>query len=593
MKHLIYTLLALILLVNTSCTNDDNDISDLVIDDIRNEVPCEIDFNTILPNDIIEIGCDYDLNGQTISLPENVTFNDNGGSISNGTLIYNGGLIDGKLLNIDLEIEGSVRLIDTKFIFEKEKWNITEGQVSDNVAITNKDNINTAIVLVKELRGYTFEVDNIDAYFNVSHTSKRHDVEATILIPSNFHFKMGENCNFRVQPNSELGYVLMYSRSTENVLISGGKLWGDRYTHDYNSISGTHEWGHLIMFRGVHNSTIDGVEIHEGTGDGFEIGGTDHRNNDGSLKPHGRESNNVTVKNCLINDHRRNNISIVDGTDLFIEYNTITNSGSGTTDTSTINSNGISPRAGIDIEAFKNNAPDNNSVYHWELCTNIHIRNNTFENSFSIDVAIYNGETTSIYGNTFRSKRAVGASYAYNNKIYNNTFERPAGLMDGSQAIILEPRYWANGNHRMKDIEVNNNTFTGYQYAIVAGGKDHKFTNNTITDCQRGIVLITSEGLEFDNNVINSSVNNSYGYYTFSPETSIKNTLIKNGETNVQGLGLYFSYKNNDAEGEITIDNVDFNGDIALKWAQNITVKNSIYNDIIITNCNPTLINNN
>ena len=110
---------------------------------------------------------------------------------------------------------------------------------------------------------------------------------------------------------SALALVKFYfsKKSTENVLISGGKLWGDRYTHDYNSISGTHEWGHIIMLRGVHNSTVDGVEIHEAAGDGIEIGGTAHRNNDGSLKPHGRESYNVTIKNCLINDHRRNNMS--------------------------------------------------------------------------------------------------------------------------------------------------------------------------------------------------------------------------------------------------------------------------------------------
>jgi hypothetical protein len=591
-----FLLVVLLSTLNYSCSNDDtlpnNDESIITNDDPRNQVACEFDFSTFSSNDEILINCNYNLNGQTITLPENITLKYDGGILTNGTIILDGGQIDGKLLNADLEIEGSSRLLSTDFVFEKEKWNITEGQVSDNVAIINKDNINKAINQVKQLRGYTFDLNNIDAYFNVSHTNDRHDLEATILIPSNFHFKMGDDCNLRVQPNGELGSVLMYSKSTENVLISGGKLWGDRYTHDYNSISGTHEWGHIIMFRGVHNSTIDGVEMHEAAGDGFEIGGTAHRNNDGSLKSHGRESYNVTVKNCLLNDHRRNNMSIVDGTDLFIEYNTFLNAGSGNSQPG-VSSNGISPRAGIDIEAFKNNAPDNNSVYHWELCTNIHIRNNTFENSFSVDVAIYNGETTSVYENTFKSKRAVSSAYSFNNKVYNNSFERPEGLRAGSQAINLEPRYWANGEHRVKDFEVYGNTFSGYQFAIVAGGQGHTIKNNLINDCQRGIIVITSLDIEFDNNIINSSVNNSYGYYTFSSETVLKNILIKNGETNVQGLGLYISFKNNNDEGDITIDNVDFNGNIGLNTAQNITVKNSTFNNIGITNCSPVLINNN
>ena len=90
------------------------------------------------------------------------------------------------------------------------------------------------------------------------------------------------------------------------------------YTHDYTTISSSHEWGHIIRFKGVHNAVVDNVEMHEGSGDGFEVFGVSDRLADGSLKPGKWESFNITVKNCLINDNRRQNITIADGTNIFI-----------------------------------------------------------------------------------------------------------------------------------------------------------------------------------------------------------------------------------------------------------------------------------
>ncbi|WP_185956461.1 right-handed parallel beta-helix repeat-containing protein [Changchengzhania lutea] len=496
-----------------------------------------------------------------------------------------------------LEIKNSGGLQDHVFKFDPKRWGIVEGKVSDAVALENRIILNRVITLAKENGVTVFEIDEMDAYFEVSSPGNKHREENTILIPSNFHFKMGKGCNLRVQPTHIERSALLSSRGTENVIISGGKLWGDRYTHDYKTITSRHGWGHVMMIRGVHDGIIDGVEMHEGAGDGIHIAGLEHRNNDGSLKPHGRESKNVTLKNCLINDNRRNNISMVDGTDIYIEYNTIKNSGSGD-NSSVVSSNGTSPRAGIDIEAFKGNPSDNNSVWDWEKTENIHIRHNVFEQNYAVDVALYNGENAFVYENTFRSNRGISAAYSYNNKIYNNRFERPEGLMSGSAAIKLEPRYWANGTHRIKDFEVNNNTFTGYQFAIVAGGQGHQFKNNVMTNCQRGVILIDSKDLVFDNNSISSNVEKSYGYYTFSSENLIYDSIIQNEKINVQGNSLQFTNNNLTSNGTILIDNVDFIGEngvgkIRFTNSKNITVKNSKFSAIKIENCVVELSNNN
>lgn len=558
---------------------DDTDNDD---DDVNTALPCDFTLENIEPNSTIIINCILDLDGKTVDLPANVTINYEGGDIINGTINFSeGNIIDGNLLNSSLTIGGSTPQVkDPVFMFKPERWGIVQGKVSDEVALNNTGLLNSLITKTKELGATTFEIDEMDAYFGINvDTRKPH----AIFVPSDFNLVMSDNTNLRVQPNGLTHYALLFSWEVDNVLISGGKLWGDRYKHDYNSISSSHEWGHTIFFKAVHNGVVDNVEMHEGTGDGFYLSSSSDRNADGSLKPDRRESFNITVKNCLINDNRRDNISIVDGKDVFIEYNTIRNGGG---------NNGTSPRVGVIIESREQFNPDG-TVYTWEKTENVHIRHNVFEENIAADIVLLSGEKAYIYGNTFRSKRAVSVSAAVDGKVYDNSFERPEGLMSESTGLNLRSNYLANGVHRVTNYEVTNNTFTGYQHAIMAGGQNNKIKNNTITNCLRGISLISSIDIEFDDNKISSDLSKSYGYYTFSDEKSIKNCLIANGETNVQGLELYFSNKNNDEPGDIIIDNVDFNGDIALNNAQNITVKNSTFNDIEIKNCTPTLTNNN
>ncbi|MFK5879316.1 MAG: hypothetical protein QM478_07450, partial [Flavobacteriaceae bacterium] len=98
---------------------------------------------------------------------------------------------------------------------------------------------------------------------------------------------------------------------------------------------------------------------------------------------------------------------------------------------------------------------------------------------------------------------------------------------------------------------------------------------------------------EFRNNTINSSISNSYGYHTFSGENSIENTTISGGNVNVGGLDLYFSNKNNNVNGELTINNVNFSGEIVFRNINDTTIQNSSYQNITIIDCNPILINNN
>lgn len=514
-------------------------------------------------------------------------------SLYQDLIAHSGNEVD-DLLSI-IEKQGSLQ--NGVFNFDPKRWGIVEGKVSDEVALNNKNIINNIIYKVKAMGITTFKIDKMDAYFGVDIDERDPYFGANgtnrfaIFVPSNFNLVMTKNTNLRLQPNGYSRYSLLFGWEVDNVTISGGKLWGDRYTHDYTTIGGTHEWGHLIRFKAVHNGVVDNVEMHEATGDGFEVYGSSDRNADGTLKPNRRESFNITVKNCLINDNRRNNITIADGTNMFFEYNTIISAGS-KNDSPSVKSNTTAPGVALMIESREGHHPDGNAIDLWEKVENIHIRNNIFEDNRA-DLVLLSGEKIYIYENTFKSKRNVSVSAAVNGKVYNNSFESTERLASNSRALLLETRTFANGEDRVKNYEVSNNTFTGYQYAVVAGGQGHTIKDNVVTDCKIGLVLGALKDIEFDNNTISSNIDNSIGYYTFSIETSIKNCVIKNGETNVQGLQLYFSNNNNNDTGAITIDNVDFNGVIALNNVQNTTVKNSTFNNIEIKKCSPTLINNN
>ena len=108
----------------------------------------------------------HDLNGQTITLPGGVFINAIGGIIINGTLIFENGIIDDDILNPDLNIGGTVSLKEPTFTFSASKWGITEGKVTDNIALVNKNHLQKAIDQAKYLKATTFKIDVLDAFFS-------------------------------------------------------------------------------------------------------------------------------------------------------------------------------------------------------------------------------------------------------------------------------------------------------------------------------------------------------------------------------------------------------------------------------------------
>lgn len=102
----------------------------------------------------------------------------------------------------------------------------------------------------------------------------------SVNLVSNLVLELDKNTVFQKETNGFEGYSVIYvGPGVDNATLKGGKLLGDRDTHDYSQkegswSAGTHEWGYGVNIAGGRNITIDGVTIQKFTGDGIAIGGS-------------------------------------------------------------------------------------------------------------------------------------------------------------------------------------------------------------------------------------------------------------------------------------------------------------------------------
>lgn len=600
MRQLTYLLLSVFLFI--SCSDDNKYLEDSTNttninsnEDPKAEIPCEIDFNNASPNNIILIGCDLDLNNETITLPENVTIKFDGGSVTNGTLQFNGGLIDGKLLNIDLNIEGSARLISTDFLFEKEKWNIIEGIVSDEIALSNRDNLNTAMELFKSLRGYTFEINDVDFFVDVrAIIFGGHTEQTSIRVFSDTHVKMGDDCIIRMQPNSDPAGAIFTVTRENNVIFSGGHLWGDRYTHTYvtGTLRDSHEFGTGIVFRGVHNGTVEDVHASEFTGDAFYMYGTRSRLPDGTPAPGEAYCENITIRNNVFNKNRRQSISVIDADGWVIEGNILSNAGDGPHSTDDApHSGGTNPRHNIDLEATRTLDDDGNPQYG-QLVQNGIIRNNHFSGAGVGDIDLYTCNDIEIYGNTFTT--AISNIASRDIEIYDNTF-----VSDDTRATAIHIKEFireSTGEDENVNHHIYNNTIKNYEHGMIIGGTSQIVHNNTITNCNNGFFLTNGASNQFYSNSIISNISSSKGYYSYPTGIDLPNTVMTNEIIDVGQYGMLL--KNVDGgDTELTFINCSFEGDfrnVDIRNSSDITITESVTGTVYQTNnTNITLENNN
>ncbi len=126
--------------------------------------------------------------------------------------------------------------------------------------------------------------------------------------------------------SSEAGSYQVFKLQDKNgILIEGGIILGDRYSHTGSS----GEWGMGVSISGCRDITIKGVTIKDCWGDGIYISSSD-------INPYSR---NIQITDCICEGNRRQGLSVVACRGALIMDCVF----SGTT--------GTEPQCGLDLEA--------------------------------------------------------------------------------------------------------------------------------------------------------------------------------------------------------------------------------------------------
>lgn len=502
----------------TSIPDSGNSILDI------NETECEFDLSSLSSDEILKIDCTIDLNGASVELPSNVVLEFNGGQIINGTLNFTGGKIAGELLNNTLLITGEAALVTDDFIFYKNRWDIKEGQINDEDALSNKDNLELSINQVHMLGGTNFTIPQLDAFFKVDlHHAGQGLVDNSIEIPSNFNFLMSEATYLRVQPNKLPWSILLCVYESENVIVKGGNLVGDRYIHDYEEFidthgfpRNTHEWHSLLTTAGSTNVKIENINISNSTSDGIVIGATtEFRYVEGS-----KFNSNITVSGCKISASRRNNISITDGEYITIQNNLIADAGNGenTYDTNgdiIYSSAGVAPKYGLDVEPYVTYGDHTyESIVKHEWVEHVTILNNEFIDNNAGSIIGYSGSDIDIISNF--SDHSIALNNVFNCNISENSLI--AGVNGANRIGISTGDYrrytdFIGGNIEQYALNnnVKNNSIKGFYGGILVYGSESEISGNTLEDFAVGINIQKTEDTNIFENNLTSTKQNALG----------------------------------------------------------------------------------
>lgn len=166
-----------------------------------------------------------------------------------------------------------------------------------------------------------------------------------ISLPSNCHLEMavGAVIQLAALDAGDNNHAVFRINGADNVHVSGGTIIGQRT----GPSSGENGFAFYVT-GGSSNVLIENVNIRDMWGDGIYVGGS-------------TVNTGIKIKNCTIDNCRRNGITITYADDALIEGNTITDT------------NGTAPQRGIDLEP---NSATNQYVRNVRILGN-HLSGNT------------------------------------------------------------------------------------------------------------------------------------------------------------------------------------------------------------------------
>lgn len=305
------------------------------------------------------------------------------------------------------------------------------------------------------------------------------------------------------------GHVISVSECN-NLTIKGGKIDGNRENHIYTrwntttqTIANTHENFFNIIIMDSQNIIVEDMSTVMAVGD--------------SLMVSGKTLDTVYIKNCVISDSRRNNISFTDGKNVFVKDCKIMNAGS-----NLISSTGVAPRFGMDIEGYKDGGAND------EFPKNVVVDNCIFTNNRNASLSNFNGDNVIVVNSRF--DKEVSFAYGSRMMISNNIFSG-----DGTGYAINSI---GNATHAVTEKNIaQGNLITNYNTAFSCRSNDMTIRNNTVRDCDAFASVDNAiSGLELRNN--NSKTLSYFLKFSITPSSSLH--LIENNNISITGTTTPF-----------------------------------------------------
>ena len=238
-----------------------------------------------------------------------------------------------------------------------------------------------------------------------------------INLRSDIKVILGNNAKLIAIPNGEKSYCILSLHGLNNVSITGGQLYGDRYEHQGSE----GEWGHGIGVFDSSNIILDGIKIFNCWGDGIYLGSDHEWTQDAGCS-------NIIIQNCELAGNRRNDLSIVSA-----DYVTLKNC-------IFRDANGTDPQFGVDIETNYESNP--NQHIYLDNCTFYgNAKGSVLINSAANDVQISN----SVLNGNF-------INYAGTDVVLSNTTVN--GDAYCRKGIVLKDNSVINGRGNTNDVAV-------------------------------------------------------------------------------------------------------------------------------------------
>lgn len=240
--------------------DDSNGMAYKYLRKTKNMILSQSDFNQA--NTIYEIRYDFDLNGSTISIPDNCELKFVGGSLNNGSINFNNTLLSGDI-KTNTEILGNLK--NNKI--EVNWFNV------DNTGNIDSTNIINKILEISSGKEVIF--NGIYKVNPIASSSKEYD--GGIRPISNQTLRFQENTKIIIDSQNTLYYSIISIYKVSNVNIIGAIVEGDINTH----LTNEGEFGFGFAISSSKNINLYNCVSNNNWGDGyiFLSTGTEESNN--------------------------------------------------------------------------------------------------------------------------------------------------------------------------------------------------------------------------------------------------------------------------------------------------------------------------